>query len=101
MHKETDMDNYNNFDTDNTVFIDGSDDPFGINDVMIKMFELLDERYNLFSESDTDAPVMIDFTAFSEEEMSEFIREAVACVDFENKCCDYDWNRTSDLSYLS
>lgn len=95
------MDNYTNFDTDNTIYIDGNDDPFGINDVMIKMFELLDERYDLFSGVEDDAPVTIDFTAYPENEMSELISEAVACVAFENECCDCDWNRAIDYRFLS
>ena len=84
-HKETDMYNYNNFDKDNIISINGNDDPFGINDVLLEMIELLDEKYDLVAEEATDAPILIDFTSLSDEEMSELIKEAVACVEFENE----------------
>ena len=39
------MDNYNNFDMDDVIYINGNDDPFGINDVLLKMVELMDEKF--------------------------------------------------------
>ena len=79
------MDNYNNFDMDDVIYINGNDDPFGINEVLLKMVELMDEKCDLISEEDTGEPILIDFTALSDEEMSELIREAALCVEFENE----------------
>ena len=95
------MDKYKNFNMDNALYIDGNNDPFGINEVMIKMVELLDERYDLLSESDADATILVDFTTLSDEEMGELIREAVACVEFENEVLDCNWSRATDTSLLS
>ena len=50
-----------------------------------KFFNLLGEKCDLISEKDTGEPILIDFTALSDEEMSELIREAALCVEFENE----------------
>ena len=92
---------FNNYNKDNAIYIDGVNDPFGINDVMIKMVELLDERYDIFSGEDTDEPLVIDFTSFSEAEMDELVREAIACIEFENEILNHEWNKGKALHYYS
>lgn len=67
------------------IFIDGSDDPFGINDIMCKMDEILAERYGLFDDCAEDKPIILDYTQLSEDEMHELIKEAAACVELENE----------------
>ena len=101
MHKETDMDNFVNYDTDNTLYIDGNDDPFGINDVMIKFVELLDERYDFYSEIETEKPLPIDFTTLTDKEMRELIKEAVVIVKFENEYMDWSCNKAKDSRFFS
>lgn len=92
-------DKYNN--EDSHIYINGNDDPFGINDVLIKMAEIMDERYGLFSIEDTDEPVVVDFTVLSDNEMSELIREAVACVEFENEFMGQTYVGVAASHYLS
>lgn len=95
------MNNYNYFDMYDVICINGNDDPFGINDVLLKMVELLDEKCDLISEEDTGEPILIDFTALSDEEMSELIREAALCVEFENDVHACDANETERPYLLS
>lgn len=95
------MYNYNNFDMDDVTYINGNDDPFGINDVLLKMVELMDEKCDLISEEDTGEPILIDFTALSDEEMSELIREAALCVEFENDVLACNLDRTEKPFLLS
>ena len=95
------MDNYNNFDMDDVIYINGNDDPFGINDVLLKMVELMDEKWDLVSEADSNEPILIDLTAFSDEDMSELIREAIACVEFENEFMVREWDTAEGPHLLS
>lgn len=92
-------DNYNN--EDSLIYINGNDDPFGINDVMLKMMEIMVERYDLFSEVDTDEPIVIDFTTLSDDEFGELIREAAVCAELENEWKEHALNRPEKNHYVS
>lgn len=67
------------------IFIDGTDDPFGINDIMFKMDEILAERSGLFDDCEEGKSMIIDFTQMSENEFHELFKEAAACVELENE----------------
>lgn len=89
-----------NYDADDIIYIDGSEDPYGINDVMMKMAEIMLERDDTF-EQDTDEPIVVDFTALSDSEMSALISEAVACIEFENEFMEYEWDKTEKNHFYS
>lgn len=83
------------------IFIDGNDDPFGINDVMLKMMELMDEKYDIFSGEDSDEPIIVDYTAIPDDELHEIIRKASLCVEFENEIRETSLGKTEKKHYLS
>ena len=83
------------------IFIDGTDDPFGINDIMFKMDEILAERFGLFDDCDEDEPVIIDFTQLSEYEMQELVEEAVARVELENELASMTVDPAGRNHYIS
>lgn len=83
------------------IFIDGTDDPFGINDIMFKMDEILAERYGLFDDFDEDKPVIIDLTKLSEDEFHDLVREASACVELENEIASMTVDPIGRNHYIS
>ena len=83
------------------IFIDGTDDPFGINDIMFKMDEILAEKSGLFDDCDEGKPIIIDFTQMSENEFHELFNEAAACVELENEIASMTVDPVSRNHYLS
>ena len=83
------------------ILVDGIDDPFGINDIMFKMDEILAERYGLFDDFDEDKPVIIDLTKLSEDEFHDLVREASACVELENEIASMTVDPAGRSHYLS
>lgn len=83
------------------IFIDGTDDPFGINDIMFKMDEILDERYGLFDDLDESKPVIIDFTKMSENAFHELFKEAAAFVELESELAAMTIDSAGRNHYIS
>ena len=67
------------------IFIDGKNDPFGINDIIFKMDEVLAERYGLFVDYDENNSVIIDYTKLSGSEIHDLVWEAAACAESEDE----------------
>lgn len=83
------------------IFIDGTDDPFGINDIMFKMDEILAERYGLFDDLDESKPVIIDYTKMSKDEINDLVWEAAACVELEEELAFMAMDSVGENRYLS
>jgi len=83
------------------IFIDGTDDPFGINDIMFKMDEILAERYGLFDDLDESKPVIIDYTKLSKDEINDLVWEAAACVELEDELAFMAMDSVGENRYLS
>ena len=83
------------------IFIDGTDDPFGINDIMFKMDEILAERYGMFDECNEGKPIIIDFTQMSESEFHELFKEAAACVELEDELAAMTIDSAGRNHYIS
>ena len=83
------------------IFIDGTDDPFGINDIMFKMDEILAERYGLFDDLDESKPVIIDYTKLSKDEIHDLVWEAAACVELEDELAFMTMDSVGENRYLS
>ena len=83
------------------IFIDGTDDPFGINDIMFKMDEILSERYGLFDVLDESKPAIIDYTKLSKDEIHDLVREATAAVELENELTAMTMDSADKNHYIS
>ena len=83
------------------IFIDGTDDPFGINDIMFKMDEILSERYGLFDDLDESKPAIIDYTKLSKDEIHDLVREATAAVELENELTAMTMDSADKNHYIS
>ena len=83
------------------IFIDGTDDPFGINDIMFKMDEILAERCGLFDDLDESTPVVIDYTRLSKDEIHDLVWESAAAVELENELTAMTMDSEGRNHYLS
>ena len=83
------------------IFIDGTDDPFGINDIMFKMDEILAERCGLFDDLDESTPVVIDYTKLSKDEIHDLVWEAAAAVELENELTAITTDSAGRNHYIS
>ena len=83
------------------IFIDGTDDPFGINDIMFKMDEILAERCGLFDDLDESTPVVIDYTKLSKDEIHDLVWEAATAVELENELAAITTDSASRNHYIS
>ena len=83
------------------IFIDGTDDPFGINDIMFKMDEILAERCGLFEDLDESTPVVIDYTKLSKDEIHDLVWEAATAVELENELTAMTMDSEDKNHYIS
>ena len=83
------------------IFIDGTDDPFGINDIMFKMDEILAERCGLFDDLDESTLVVIDYTKLSKDEIHDLVWEAATAVELENELTAMTMDSADKNHYIS
>ena len=83
------------------IFIDGTDDTFGINDILFRMDDILAERYGLIDDCNENKPVIIDYTKLSESEIHDLVWEAAACVESEDELASVAIGLSGRNHYIS